>query len=56
MGEGGSAENAARTLVDSDITQDPEVEPSIEVIIGARVAAADGNLTHAKNPRRLHLA
>jgi hypothetical protein len=41
---------------DCDITQDPEVEPSIEVIIGARVVAADGNLTHAKNPRRLHLA
>jgi len=40
---------------DCDITQDPEVEPSIEVIIGARVAAANGNFTHAKNPRRLHL-
>jgi len=40
---------------DCDITQDPEVEPSIEIIIGARVAAANGNFTHAKNPRRLHL-
>lgn len=40
---------------DCDITQDPEVEPSIEVIIGARVAAANGAFTHAKNPRRLHL-
>jgi hypothetical protein len=40
---------------DCDRTQDPEVEPSIEVIIGARVAAANGNFTHAKNPRRLHL-
>jgi hypothetical protein len=33
---------------DCDITQDPEVEPSIEVFIGARVAAANGNFTHAK--------
>jgi hypothetical protein len=41
---------------DCDITQDPEIEPTIEVIIGARVGVADGNLTHAKNPRRLHLA
>jgi hypothetical protein len=40
---------------DCDITQVPEVEPSIEIIIGARVGAADGNFTHAKNPRRLHL-
>jgi hypothetical protein len=40
---------------DCDITQDPEVEPSIEMIVGRRVDAPDGNLTHAKNPRRLHL-
>ncbi|MGB7497022.1 MAG: hypothetical protein WBR14_06840 [Candidatus Acidiferrum sp.] len=40
---------------DCDITQLPEVEPSIEIIIGARVAAANGNFTHAKNPRRIHL-
>jgi hypothetical protein len=40
---------------DCDLTQSPEVEPSIEIIVGRRVAAADGNFSHAKNPRRLHL-
>jgi hypothetical protein len=40
---------------DCDIAQSGEVEPCVEMIIGRRVAAADGNLTHAKNPRRLHL-
>lgn len=40
---------------DCDLTQTPEVEPSIEIIVGGRIAAADGNFSHAKNPRRLHL-
>lgn len=40
---------------DCDITQAPEVEPYVEVIIGNIVAASDGNCTHGKNPRRLHL-
>lgn len=40
---------------DCDLTQSPEVEPSIEIIIGGRIAVADGNFSHAKNPRRLHL-
>jgi hypothetical protein len=41
---------------DCDLIQSCEIEPSVEVIIGRRVAAADGNFTHGKNPRRLHLA
>jgi len=40
---------------DCDLTQSPEVEPSIEIIVGGRISAADGNFSHAKNPRRLHL-
>lgn len=41
---------------DCDLTQTCEIEPFVEVVIGRHVAAADGNFTHAKNPRRLHLA
>jgi hypothetical protein len=40
---------------DCDIAQSGEVEPCVEIIIGCRVPEANGNLTHAKNPRRLHL-
>lgn len=38
-----------------DLTQSPDVEPSIEIIIGGRITVANGNFTHAKNSRRLHL-
>jgi hypothetical protein len=40
---------------DCDLTQCSEVEPCVETIVGHRIAAADGNFTHAKNPRQLHL-
>ena len=40
---------------DCDLAQDPNVEPNVEVIVGRFVALPNGNLTHAKNPRRLHL-
>jgi len=40
---------------DCDLAQDPSVEPSVEVIIGRRIGAADGNFSYAKNARRLHL-
>lgn len=40
---------------DCDLAQDPSVEPMVEVIVGHRVATADGNFTYAKNARRLHL-
>jgi hypothetical protein len=40
---------------DCDLTQDPGVEPCVEMIMGNRTPAADGNFTHGKNPRRLHL-
>jgi hypothetical protein len=33
---------------DCDLTQTPEAEPLVEVIVGRRVAALDGNFTHAK--------
>jgi hypothetical protein len=41
---------------DCDLAQDPGTEPSVEVIVGRRVNVADGNFTHGKNPRRLHLS
>ena len=40
---------------DCDLAQDPANEPSVEIIVGRIVANADGNFTHAKNSRRLHL-
>jgi hypothetical protein len=40
---------------DCDLTQSPETEPLVELIVGSRIAAANGNFTHAKNSRRLHL-
>ena len=40
---------------DCDIAQSPDVEPVVEVIIGQRIAAVDGNFAFAKNARRLHL-
>jgi hypothetical protein len=40
---------------DCDLAQDPSVEPLVEVIVGDRIGAADGNFSYAKNARRLHL-
>lgn len=40
---------------DCDLTQTPENEPIVEVIIGKSTTDADGNLSHAKNSRRLQL-
>lgn len=31
------------------------IEPYVEVIVGRRIGATDGNLTHGKSPRTLHL-
>jgi hypothetical protein len=49
-----------RTLVivathDCDLAQMPDGEPVVEVLVGRIVDKADGNFTHAKVPRRLHL-
>jgi hypothetical protein len=54
------AEDAGTALAivishDSDLAQSPEMEPTVEIIVAKRVQAADGNFTHAKNSRRLHL-
>jgi hypothetical protein len=40
---------------DCDLAQDPTNEPVVEVIVGRRVDSMDGNFTHGKNPRRLHV-
>lgn len=39
---------------DCDLAQDPKFEPVIEVVVGC-LTAKDGNCTHAKNARKLHI-
>lgn len=39
---------------DCDLAQNPEHEPSIEVVVGC-LTDKDGNCTHAKNARKLHI-
>jgi hypothetical protein len=49
---------ASLTIVishDCDLAQLPESEPLVEVIVSQRIEKPDGNCTHAKNSRRLHL-
>jgi hypothetical protein len=41
---------------DCDLAQLPAGEPSVEVVVGCILDKTDGNFTHAKVPRRLHLA
>jgi hypothetical protein len=40
---------------DCDLTQLPEKEPQVEVIVGRRITVLDGNNTHAKSSRTLHI-
>jgi hypothetical protein len=40
---------------DCDLAQAPEGEPVIEVVVGRLVTDKDGNATHAKNARKLHV-
>lgn len=40
---------------DCDLAQLPEVEPLVEVIVSQQIEKPNGNCTHAKNARRLHL-
>ena len=39
---------------DCDLAQDPQFEPTIELVVGC-LANKDGNCTHAKNARKLHI-
>ena len=55
FGEEESTKVAVVISHDCDLAQVSEVEPWIEVIVGTRVAEANGNYTHAKTARRLHL-
>lgn len=55
----GLDDDAHRVIVvthDCDLAYDGDLEHFIEVIVAAVSAAPDGNLSYAKNPRRLHLA
>ena len=40
---------------DCDLAQAPEGEPAVEVVVGRLVTGIDGNCTHAKNARKLHI-
>lgn len=40
---------------DCDLTQSPNVEPQVEILLGSRIEEVDGNCTHAKTARKLHL-
>lgn len=40
---------------DCDLAQSSSVETFVEVIVGRKIAQSDGNYTHAKNARVLHL-
>lgn len=40
---------------DCDLAQAPAGEPCVEVVIGRLVTDKDGNCTHAKNARKLHV-
>lgn len=40
---------------DCDLAQSPTVEPNVDVIVARLVELANGNFTHAKNVRKLHL-
>ena len=40
---------------DCDLAQAPEGEPVVEVVVGCLVTDKDGNCTHAKNARKLHV-
>lgn len=40
---------------DCDLAQTPEVEPAVEIVVGREVTEIDGNCTHAKNSRKLHI-
>ncbi len=55
------SENSGRNIPiiishDCDIAKIPDIEPQVEIIVGTRIAAVDGNYTHSKNPRKLHLS
>jgi hypothetical protein len=40
---------------DCDLVQSPDKEPNVELIVGCKIAHLDGNSTHAKSSRTLHV-
>ena len=40
---------------DCDLAQSPDAEPHVEVVVGRFIHQIDGNYTHGKNVRRLHI-
>lgn len=54
------AQAGEKTLVvmvshDCDLAASPDKEPDVELIVGRQIEKADGNFTHAKTPRVLHI-
>lgn len=54
--EGGLGTAAVVISHDCDIAQSEDREPRLEVIVGCFREKPDGNLTHAKNSRKVHLS
>src|SRR3989442_1375917 len=55
-----NAQAPNKTLVvvvshDCDLAASPDKEPDVELIIGRQIEKADGNFTHAKTARLLHI-
>jgi hypothetical protein len=55
VGQNSSDVAAVVVSHDCDIAQAPEIEPTIEVIVGRFIEKPNGNFTHAKSPRCLHI-
>lgn len=58
LNDGCSPEEVAVVVIshDCDLAQPAEAEPNVEIIVGRFVAGkVDGNFSHCKNPRRLHV-
>lgn len=53
--QGDDREIAVVISHDCDLAQLSGIEPNVEMIVGQIVGEPDGNFTHAKNPRKLHL-
>lgn len=54
--ESSSRATAIAISHDCDLAQDAKNEPNVEIILGRIIDSANGNFSHSKNPRCLHLS
>ncbi len=57
LADPGASDGAIAVLIthDCDVVADQDREPSVEIMTGTRIRALDGNATHGKSARTLHL-